>query len=84
MTGIKVASTAGGVSDVATSAGVLAGSAGMDVIFAGKSSRYVYKDDNKDVRLLIKAEKTRKIRSTSTVSNGSNSNPPSINSRNIN
>lgn len=28
----------------------------MDVIFSGKSSSYVYNYDNKDVRLLIKAD----------------------------
>lgn len=55
MTGIKVLTTAGSVGDVASSASALAGSIGMDVIFSGKSSSYVYKYDNKDVRLLIKA-----------------------------
>lgn len=55
MTGIKVLTTASSVGDVASSASALAGSIGMDVIFSGKSSSYVYKYDNKDVRLLIKA-----------------------------
>lgn len=53
--GVKVLTTAGSVGDVASSASALAGSSGMDIIFPGKSSRYVYHYDGKDVRLLIKA-----------------------------
>lgn len=53
--GLKVATTASGVGNLPSSAGALAGSVGMDVIFKGKSSGYIYKHDNKDVRLLIKA-----------------------------
>lgn len=54
-TGVKVLATANSVGNVASSASALAGASGMDVVFPGKSSRYVHKYDGKDVRLLIKA-----------------------------
>lgn len=55
LTGIRVASTASGVSDIAHSTSALAGSSGMDIIFRGKSSSYCYEKNEDDIRLLIKA-----------------------------
>ncbi len=55
LAGVKVLSTASSVGDVASSASALAGSSGMDIIFSGKSSRYVHQFDGKEIRLLIKA-----------------------------
>lgn len=54
--GLKTMTTAAGVSHVASKASALAGAEGMDVVFAGKSSSYKYKNNGKDIRLLIKAE----------------------------
>lgn len=54
--GVKTAATAASVSNVASSASALAGAAGMDIAFQGKSSRYSFSNNGKDVRLLIKGE----------------------------
>lgn len=54
--GARLADTAVGVSQVAGTANILAGAEGMDVVFDGKSSAYVYKHDGKDVRFIIKGE----------------------------
>lgn len=56
MTGLKAMGTASSVGDVASSASALAGYAGMDVIFRGKSSSYVYASDGNDIRIIVKGE----------------------------
>ena len=56
MTGAKVMTTASGVGRAADAASVLAGSAGMDIIFNGGHSAYTLNVDGRDVRLLIKGE----------------------------
>lgn len=55
LTGLKAAGTASSISNAASSVSVLAGYAGMDVIFQGKSSPYTYSAKG-DIRLLIKGE----------------------------
>lgn len=54
--GIDVMRTASNVGSLASTASGLAGSVGMDVVFKGSSSSYVYHHDGNDIRLLIKAE----------------------------
>lgn len=56
LTGLKVAGTASSVASTASSVSALAGSAGMDIIFPGKSSSYTYTSKGGDIRLLIKGE----------------------------
>lgn len=56
LTGLKVAGTASSVASTASSVSALAGSAGMDIIFPGKSSSYSYTSKGGDIRLLIKGE----------------------------
>ena len=56
VTGAKVVSTASSVGSAASTVNGLAGSAGMDVIFAGGHSNYSIQG-GQDVRLLIKGER---------------------------
>lgn len=56
MTGIRVMGTASSVGSAASTVNGLAGSAGMDIIFAGGHSNYTIQG-GQDVRLLIKGEK---------------------------
>lgn len=56
MTGARVMTTASGVGRAADAASVLAGSAGMDIIFNGGHSAYTLNVDGRDVRLLVKGE----------------------------
>lgn len=56
LTGIKVAGSASSVANLADASSVLAGAAGMDIIFQGKESPYTFKYQGGDIRLLIKAE----------------------------
>lgn len=55
LTGLKAAGTASSISSAASSVSALAGSAGMDVIFQGKSSSYTLSAKG-DINLLIKGE----------------------------
>jgi hypothetical protein len=54
--GIKVMTTASSAGEVASAASALAGAAGMDVIFKGKSSPYKVEANGEDIRILIKGE----------------------------
>ncbi len=54
--GVRVMGAAGGVANAAGAVSGLAGSSGMDIIFKGGHSSYVYKADGKNARLLIKGE----------------------------
>lgn len=56
LTGLKVAETASSVANTASSVSALASSAGMDIIFSGKSSSYTYTSKGGDIRFLIKGE----------------------------
>lgn len=55
MTGVRVMGTASSIGSVASSADVLAGVEGMDIVFDGGSSSYQVKTSG-DIRLLIKGE----------------------------
>lgn len=55
LTGIKAAGTASSISSMASSVSALAGSAGMDVIFQGKSSSYTLFTEG-DISLIVKGE----------------------------
>lgn len=54
--GVRVMGGAAGVASAAGTVSGLAGSSGMDIIFMGGSSSYLFKADGQDVRLLIKGE----------------------------
>lgn len=54
--GVRVMGGAAGVASAAGTVSGLAGSSGMDIIFKGGSSSYLFKADGQDVRLLIKGE----------------------------
>lgn len=56
-TGVRVMGTAAGVGLAADAVNTLAGVEGMDIAFAGGKSAHSIKNDGKDIRLLIKAEK---------------------------
>lgn len=56
-TGVRVMGTAAGVGLAADAVNTLAGVEGMDIAFAGGKSAHSLKNDGKDIRLLIKAEK---------------------------
>lgn len=53
---VRVMGAAGGVANAAGAVSGLAGSSGMDIIFKGGHSSYVFKADGQDVRLIIKGE----------------------------
>lgn len=55
LTGLRTMTTAHGISSAADAVSGLAGSSGMDIIFAGGKSSYAVTEGN-DVRLLIKGE----------------------------
>lgn len=52
----KVVSTASSVESVTSSANILAGAAGMDIVFPGKASSYTAKLADGDVKIIVKAE----------------------------
>lgn len=52
----KVVSTASSVESVMSSANILAGAAGMDIVFPGKASSYTAKLADGDVKIIVKAE----------------------------
>lgn len=56
-TGVRVMGTAAGVGLAADAVNTLAGVEGMDIAFAGGKSAHSIKNDGKNIRLLIKAEK---------------------------
>lgn len=56
-TGVKVMGTAAGVGLAADAVNTLAGVEGMDIAFSGGKSARSIKNDGKNIRLLIKAEK---------------------------
>ena len=56
-TGVRVMGTAAGVGLAADAVNTLAGVEGMKIAFAGGKSAHSIKNDGKDIRLLIKAEK---------------------------
>ena len=56
-TGVRVMGTAAGVGLAADAVNTLAGVEGMNIAFAGGKSAHSIKNDGKDIRLLIKAEK---------------------------
>ena len=55
ITGVRVATTAGGIGDAASTVGFLAGASGMDVVFQGNASTYTTTLDNGDLKFIIKA-----------------------------
>ena len=56
-TGVRVMGTAAGVGLAADAVNTLAGVEGMDIAFAGGKSAHSIKNNGKNIRLLIKAEK---------------------------
>ena len=56
-TGVRVMGTTAGVGLAADAVNTLAGVEGMDIAFAGGKSAHSIKNDGKNIRLLIKAEK---------------------------
>ncbi len=56
---LRTVTSASGVADAADAINGLAGSVGMDIIFKGKASPYVFSPDSSDVRFLIMAENNK-------------------------
>lgn len=56
LAGAKVVNAASDVASVASTASVLAGAVGMDIVFSGGSSPYKVKDVGNGIRLLVKGE----------------------------